>query len=232
MPPHPLALFSLKPLNDHAHEVVTHPCNKHLVSILPDGTPALDIGFNIVSHPHNTLATLGRNDTDIFVEGSSISRLQCSFEINLVSKVVMLYDRSNSRTTQVYGDNSTPFEPGRRRRVVVQEGLNTIFGMGGGQCDLVKFQIKWHLSPTDTVQANKSHEENTCIEDTPELSRTLEQDLSVISTRPDQPGRTNLRIRYLKIGDPLGSGTSGTVHKCIDTDSGKFMAVKIASRNA
>lgn len=128
---HPQALFSLKPINDRARNVIRHPGNSHLRSSLSDGELVLDVGLtsNIRSQSRNTLATLGRNDTDIIVEESSIGRVQCSFEINLDSRVIMLYDRSNSQTTQVFGDDSTPFEYGRLRRIVVQKGLNTIIGM-------------------------------------------------------------------------------------------------------
>jgi hypothetical protein len=87
--PHPLALFSLKPLNPRAKDVVAHPCNSHLVSTVgDDGALALDIGFHIRSKSCNTLATLGRGETDIFVEGSSIAKVQCSFEIDLDTNVV------------------------------------------------------------------------------------------------------------------------------------------------
>jgi serine/threonine protein kinase len=34
-------------------------------------------------------------------------------------------------------------------------------------------------------------------------------------------------MRYVTVGDRLGSRTYGTVYKAIDVDSGKFMAVKI-----
>jgi serine/threonine protein kinase len=37
-------------------------------------------------------------------------------------------------------------------------------------------------------------------------------------------------MRYMKVGGKLGSGQFGTVHKAIDVDSGKFMAVKILER--
>jgi hypothetical protein len=48
---YPLALFSLKPNNPRAYDVVAYPSNSHLVLILPDddGALALDIGFNICS---------------------------------------------------------------------------------------------------------------------------------------------------------------------------------------
>ncbi|PVH72172.1 hypothetical protein DL98DRAFT_596263 [Cadophora sp. DSE1049] len=156
--PHLLALFSPKPHNPRARDVVAHPCNIYLHSTLPDanGALALGVGFNIRSQSRNTLATLGRNDTDIIVEGSSIGRVQCSFEIDLDSRVVMLYDRSNAQTTQVSRDNATPFEYGRLRRVVVQKGLNTIIGMGGVGCGLVQFESIWHQGPIDTVEKVKS----------------------------------------------------------------------------
>ena len=37
-------------------------------------------------------------------------------------------------------------------------------------------------------------------------------------------------MRYVTIGDRLGSRTYGTVYKAIDVDLGKFMAVKILER--
>jgi hypothetical protein len=237
--PHPLALFSLKPNNPRAHDVVAHPSNSHLVSILPDadGALALDVGFNIRSQSRNTLATLGRSDTDIIVEGSSIGRVQCSFEIDLDSRVVMLYDRSNGQTTQVSGDNATPFEHGRLRRVVVQQGLNTVIGMGGVGCDLVQFELIWYQDPVDTVEKVKSQEGMPCSqEENPRHARTVDEAPTVLPsqrvTRIHTPGERKLRMRYEKVGDPLGSGQFGTVHKCIDADSGKFMAVKILKRPA
>ena len=75
--PHPLALFSLLPYdsNERAKAVVAHPCNSHLVSTTNDGELALDVGFHIRSKSHNTLATLGRGDTDIFMGGASIAKI-------------------------------------------------------------------------------------------------------------------------------------------------------------
>ena len=116
--PHPLALFSLVPENEWAKVVLIHPSKSHLVSALPRGERlAFDIGFHIRSKPSNTLATLGLNDTDIILEGASIARLQCSFEINLETSVIMLYDRSNGQITQAFGENATSFKYGCPHRV-------------------------------------------------------------------------------------------------------------------
>ena len=147
----------------------------------------------------------------------------------------MLYDRSNAQTTQVSGDNATPFEHGRLRRVVVQQGLNTIIGMGGVGCDLVQFELIWHQGPIDTVEKVKSQEGMSCgAEENPRLARTVDEAPTVLPsqrvTRIHTPGERKLRMRYKNIGPPLGSGQFGIVHKCIDVDSGKFMAVKILKR--
>ena len=93
-----LALFSLvpDPENNQAKDVVAYSANSYLVSILSDGILALDIGFHICSRSCNTFATLGCNDTDIILVGRSIGRVQCSFEIDLDTSVVILYNRSNS----------------------------------------------------------------------------------------------------------------------------------------
>ena len=229
---HPLALFSLKPLNARARDVVVHSSNIYLQSMSPDGKVALDVGFNIHPQSQNTLATLGRNETDIILEGSAIGRVQCSFEIDLDSKVVMLYDRSNSQTTQVFGVNATPFDYGRLRRVVVQEGLNTIVGMGGVGCDLVQFELMWHQGPVDTVKKVKTQEGMPRgAEENPRLARTVNEAPTVLPsqrvTRIHTSGERKPRMRYERVGSPLGWGQFGTVHKCVDADSGRFMAVKI-----
>jgi len=234
--PHPRALFSLEPLNDRARDVVTNPNNSHLVSALPDGVLALDIGFHIRSQSRNTLAMLGRNNADIIVQGSSIARSQCSFEIDDPDTgVVMLYDRSNSQTTQVSGGNAKPFEPGRTRRIVVANDVNTEIGMGGIACDLVRFKLRWHdLYKLGTVKNIKNQEGLICSqEENPRFARTVDEMPTVLpsqrATRLHTPGERQLRMRYAE-GYQLGSGQFGTVYKAIDVDSGKVMAVKVIKR--
>ena len=80
-----------------------------------------------MAHPIDSLPRLLA--TDIWLQPTILN--QCSFEIDLDSSDIMLYDRSNGLTAQVYGDNTAPFKYGRRRRVVVQQKLNTIIRMGG-----------------------------------------------------------------------------------------------------
>lgn len=149
--PHPLALFSLKPLNERAKNVVFNPQNKHLRSTISNGVVGLDIGFHIRSQSQSTLATLGRN-ADIIVEGSIIAKIQCAFELDLDSSLVVLHDESNSQSTQVFGDDAIPFEHPRPRRVVVGEKFNRQFGMGGVRQNLVQFELIWHQDIMKTVE--------------------------------------------------------------------------------
>lgn len=221
--PHPLALFSLRPYgSERAERLVSHPNNNHNVSTLSDGTLALDVGFHLRGNSTKTLVTLGRGvDVDIYVEGSGIARVQCSFEIDLDNGVVMLYDRSFASSTQVFGANAIPFERERdERKILVQKELNTIIGIGGERRDLVQFELVWHRDPTQTAKTIKNYDALPCGRvENPRLART------VLHT----PGQRKLKMRYVK-GEMLGSGQFGEVRKAIDVDSGKFMAVKILER--
>jgi len=235
--PHPLALFSLFPYdgNERAKRLVPHPNNNHNVSTLSDGTLALDVGFHLRGKSSKTLATLGRGvDADIYVEGSGISRVQCSFEIDLDTGVVMLYDRSFANSTQVFGENATPFERERdQRKILVQKGLNTIIGMGGERRDLVQFKLEWHQDPTQTAETIKDYDTLPCGRvENPRLARTVDEALTELpsrrETRPHTPGQRQLKMRYVEVVEgKLGSGQFGTVYKVINVDSGRFMAVKI-----
>lgn len=235
-PPNPLALFSLIPVseNERAERVVTHPDNIHHVSTLPDGAEALDVGFHIRGKSSTTLATLGRGiEADIYIEGSTISKVQCSFEINLETGVVMFYDRSHGCSSQVFGENATPFERGRSRRVLVQRRLNTIIGMGGEGRNLILFRLEWHQDPAHTAEAIKKYDAMLCGRlENPRLARTVDEAPTELpsrrETRLHTPGQRQLKKRSVAVaGGKLGSGQFGTVYKAIDVDSGKLMAVKI-----
>ena len=226
--PHPLALFSLKPCNTRAYKVVANSTNDHLASILEDGQIGLNIGHvHPTSGNPTTLATLGQTG-DIIMQEPSIARIQCSFEIDPNTNIVMLYDRSHSLSTQVFGDNATPFECGRPRKVVVQKGLNTIIGMGGEKRDIVLFKLDWHCDPAAVMEKVKARGSAT-LEVNPRLADTVL--LLRRQTRPHTTGPRQPRMRYQKMRDqPLGSGQSGHVYEAVDVDTGKLMAVKIVKR--
>lgn len=237
MPPpkrHRFTLFSLVPQNKRAEEVVADPLNQQFTSTLDDGTVVLDIGFHVRSKSCNTLATLGRGDTDIFMSGSSISKIQCSFEIDTDTNVIMFYDRSHSQTTQVFGDNAMPFEYGRVRKVVVLEGFNTLIGMGGVARNLVIFELKWYLNSAGTIKTVQDWQNASlsCVEN-PRLARTIDESDTILpsrrETRPHTSTQGQLKMRYA-ILKRIGSGSFGTVHRVVDVDSGSYMAVKILNQ--
>ncbi|KIX91998.1 uncharacterized protein Z520_12269 [Fonsecaea multimorphosa CBS 102226] len=218
-----------------AAQVLSHPENKHLISTRDDGKSAIDIGFPSRGGSPTTLATLGRDpNADIFVEGSDISRIQCSFEVDLDTGIVMFYDRSNGCTSHVFGTKVVPFEFGRARRVVVDDELNNIIGMGGERCDLILFEIKWRPDPSGRANTIKQYgaECGTRIEHA-RTART--EDAAPTEPPPHRgirlhtPRSLALKMRYVN-KERLGQGSFGEVHKAIDIDSGKLMAVKVLKR--
>ena len=242
--PHPLALFSLIPLDKKTAEgIVDHPDNRHLVSFVPGAenhvnpeeegrARGLNIGFQIGSKSSYTLATIGRCG-DITVEGSSVSRIQCSFEIHEDTKEIFLYDRSSSWTTQTFGENAVPFERDRvpRRVVMAKKKANNYFGFGGVGCNLFQFQIYWHERPSNLQEQIVSREDH------PRFTRTINDQIptALASKRTTRihtpaihtPGNQGpAKIRYYT-KEKLGKGSFGEVWKAVDADSGKLFALKL-----
>ncbi|KAJ5808878.1 hypothetical protein N7474_010147 [Penicillium riverlandense] len=226
----PHALFSLKALNEAAERVVSHPLNQHLAAKMLDGTPVLDIGFAIRSKYRHTIATLGRGEADVFIPEKCVSKVQCSFELEPTTNVIMLYDRSHGQTTQVFGKNSVPFQDGRVRKLLVQQQLNDEIGMGGIGQDHVQFKLIWHPDALATAETNDPKNANNDYEENIRLARTADEAETVLpsraQTRIHTPGPRQLQMRYFR-QDVLGSGSFGVVYKAIDIDTGRCMAVKV-----
>lgn len=233
-PRHHRTLFSLEPVNDQAKEVLADQINKSFVSTLDDGRLALGIGHIRSKRGAGTLATLGRGNTDIWIENPSISRMQCSFEMDLDSRIVMLYDKSSNSSTQVLGENATPFEYGRDRKVAVLPSIDTMIGMGGEGRDLILFRLVWHQNHIDTMKkVNDLVDLASAQEDNPRLAQTIDAADAVGAnqrvTRIHASGTQRLPIRYTELGD-LGRGRYGNVRKAVNMDTGKLMAVKTLQR--
>lgn len=232
--PDPLVLFSLHPYhqNELAKSAIAHPSNVKLASTDHSGSPVLAVGFHGRGKSSTALATLGRGpEVDIYLEGPNISKLQCSFEIDVESGVIMFFDRSDSCTSQISGQNSKPFEQGRIRKVLVQDGFNTVIALGEG-CSLYKFEMRWHQDPIKTAKMIKRY----CAFPSDRVinSRTAESVLTTPTFSPFQqktPPHTNeqqqFKIRYLPSFPELGSGQFGKVYRAVNVDTGKVMAVKI-----
>ena len=223
----PKALFSLAPINPKARAATSDARNEDRAYKIPGEEIAIAIGFDSLSRAGNsyTLATLGRgHDVDIYVGGSMISKIQCSFEMNLDTSVVMLYDRSTAQTTQVHGQNATPFQHTREppRRVVIDQELNDIITLGGAARDLVQFRVIWHQSLAEALAATDTEKRSIVpqgymeeVAYNPRVAHTLSQELetelpSRMETRTHTPKQ--MQMRYKKL-HPLGSGSFGEVFK-------------------
>lgn len=126
-----------------------------------------------------------------------------------------------------------PFQHGRPRRIVFnQPGVCIELGMGGENCQLLLFLVVWNQSWDQTaelIKGSRSMSLNpTC---NPRLARTVDEMPTRLPSRSENRLPTleerQLNIRYFSIGLPLGSGSFGTVYRCINADIGEAMAVKI-----
>ena len=221
---HPSTRFSLVPLNDRAKAATAHPNNAYIARKSDDGKIVLDIWRVLSTSGDTTLATLGRTG-DVFVEGSNISRIQCSFEVHPDTGLVMFQDRSRSHTTQVFGENVIQFAHGRPRKVVLFNDTQTIIGFGGEHQDLVQFEVKWpHEAPQREMALAEEREEN------PRQAQTIDQDNTALpsqrQTRIHASQLSEPKLRWRPAGEELGRGRSSVVFKAVNCDTGHFFAVK------
>ncbi|KAI0399140.1 kinase-like domain-containing protein [Xylaria palmicola] len=229
---HPQALFSLIPSNQRTYQVLEYSENKHLVALHDDGRAGLDVGhMHSKSGSTTTLATLGR-DGDIIVKGPSISKIQCSFEINSSTNVVMFYDRSHTQTSRVYGDDArtVPFEYPRPRKVVVQQNLNCYIGFGGEKRDQFQFELKWYQDAEATIDKAKIRGGTSLVEN-PNLAETIDEAETVVPSKRETRLHTkgepkSQKIRWAQV-NRLGTGQYGQVLKVVNVDTGNLLAVKI-----
>ncbi|KAI0968037.1 kinase-like protein [Xylaria arbuscula] len=226
-------LFSLEPIGQPATDAANDVSNQHLFN---EATKRLDIGhFRSKSGEITTLATLGRNG-DVVMRGGRIAKIQASFETDPETGIIMFYDRSFSHTSQVSGDNATPFEFGRPRKVVVKHKYNTIIGMGGVGCDLFQFRLVWkNLMPLEAMEIAKNRA-SFPFNPNPDLARTIEDDADTILpsqrvTRIHTSGPQQPKMRYATLGT-LGCGNYGVVKRVVNMDTGKLIAMKILKQPA
>ena len=235
--PRPLGvLFSLQPVTEGARQAVSHPSNNHLVSVLNDGQHVLDIGhIQPISDDKAIVATIGRNG-DVVVANAQVGRIQCAFEINLESKVIMFSDRSFDQSSQVFGQGAVPFVEGRTRTVVVQQGINSIIGMGGTEQKLIMFKLIWHDSNPEITRQRVSRRQGGVLRANPRHSLAPLGDLS-FSTYNGRDDTDNFSLmlkqpeKRIIQGAQIGKGAFGTVYKATDIDTGRLMAVKKIQRH-
>ena len=231
--PHQDTFFLLVPTNKKARDVVQDQDNSHLVSLSPENLACFDIGFHIDSQTSpGTLANFGRNNCDITLRPTSISRLHCSFEVDLDTGVVMFHDFSPSHKTMVSGDPGRNFKKGRLpRKILVHSGFNEKISMGGTNRNLIEFELQWIAKEEKIKRIIKIHIQNQKVKITnPRKARTHDTTETVLHSTlmtPDQAFQESSQTgpRYLK-RELLGSGSFGSVWRVIDIDSGQLMAMK------
>ena len=242
--PDPEALFWLIPLNLLAENVVRDPRNSDHVALQGE-TPAFDVGFHVNPKRRHTLITLGRGShADITVKGRSISRSQCSFEIDdLSTGIVRLWDRSDDKTTHIVDDASDllaqdssigcmQFQPGTDRRIVVRPRFNEKFEFGDENGEPVQFRLHWikKSDPTivETINNRVIHLEDSQSARTHQIDSEDEKWVPSRNSRHDSkiatPGRAS-KLRYIE-EQLIDRGGYAKVFKAIDVDSGKFVAIK------
>lgn len=227
-PPHPFALFTLIPLNDTARAISKDANNSHLTRhVYRDDSntteTGLQVGFHINSGSKSILATLGRDNADIVTAGPHFSRIQCSFEVNETTNVIMLRDRSSAGTTRFHGPSALPFMPGQgQRRIIVDPDTNLHLGFGGSRADMAQFRLSWHMPATPISNCLQFRTSNPRKDPTIDCLETIPatQRVTRFQTPHDQA-----RIRYIDKGI-IGRGTFGTVYQTVDVDTGMVMAMK------
>lgn len=230
---HPL--FYLYPLSTAAEEAVNDPSNKRFRDLDKNGSPRLVVGLHSSKSSPNTLLTMGR-EGDIQLNHAFISRIQCSFEANYSTGLTMFYDRSHSQTCKVFGHDCTPFLSGRVRKVVVHDYLNSHIGMGGSDCELITFRIKWAGSLKFEKRVEKTRKHVVGYRGFERYQPALTIDYRGSSTHPmgePEPVMSKLSkrtVRWEKI-ETLGKGAYGKAYKVFDIDLGTIMAVKIMRKS-
>ncbi|OAG35078.1 hypothetical protein AYO21_10751 [Fonsecaea monophora] len=221
--PHPSAVFSLVPMNSRAKAVLDHPSNSHLISVVhnPDN-PLNNLGINVGPHINSSsqyaLATLGRRGTDITLEGATISRTHCSFDINQEFGTILLYDRSTAQATNFFGEDRQSFEKGQIRRVVVAPEVNTLLGIGGHDGQQLLFKLLWHKEVINWKDMLKIQSQNSCDTRTVPSSRC--------PTSLNTPTAPSYTYRHVKL-HKIGTETFGDVWQAVETDTGMLKAVKV-----
>lgn len=225
-------LFSLRGYNSKGTAVVTDSNNRHFLSE-SNGDPVLEIRYDHQSKSPDTLLTIGRLG-DVRVDNRLISRIQCSFEIDQKTGIIMLYDRSTSGSTQVHSEGSNCMKmktDNHVRRVLVNGNINTVIGMGGTYSDNVMFELLWNYNTLQamSIMQHRStiplHRQNPCHA----LTVAAETEAPSRITRMHTPSYVaKSETRYSIVGE-IAAGTSGNVKKVVDVDLGDVYAMKIIS---
>ncbi|OAA56157.1 Protein kinase-like domain protein [Niveomyces insectorum RCEF 264] len=194
--------FYLVPENTAAENIVDNPANRKFVQTTPEGERALHLSFPDLRNPK---ITLGRANCHITIPDNhgtaGIHKLHCYFRYSLDTGAVVLCDKSQNNSTQVFDTDQDLIVPlsQAERSVVVTQSFNRKIFIGNKKH--YRFKMVWNSDPIRFFLSGYPR-------------------FGPQRTSPDPS-----KARYL-LGDFLGSGGFAAVWKAADVRSGKAMAVK------
>lgn len=236
--PHSQTIFHLIPVKDsvRALETLLHPDNEPFVSYCENanrtnngiGEYGLEIGYHISARPRpQVMVEVGR-DADLILPGSTISKVHFSFEVHPESRQIVFYDRSRLRNTKIDPDGFRT--DGDFRQVVLRPGIAYTISAGGERADQYIFDLVWPKESANVLEeTKKGYQMAEARAQNPRWARTVEEGpmelLSWYNTRLHTPTIGAVQ-RTAEVEQRLGEGSYGIVHKGVDLDSGRLVAIK------
>ncbi|KAI1407364.1 kinase-like domain-containing protein [Hypoxylon sp. FL1857] len=218
---HHLALLSLRPKNSQAQKVLTD----HGSIVGRDGFhgSVLDIGHFRSQSGQHVLASIGRSRaTDIRINLSFISRLQCWFSIDHGSRQIALHDGSNTRTTKFIDDKGTDLLSTPQRKLILSGRENGTI-LIGNRHNCVMFELVWLKTAEQIppwIRNRRNASPGRGFINSPHAETVQENNLAIVP-----PSRRSDSIVHTKWG-VIGSGSFGEVFKAMGKN-GEIMAVKV-----
>ncbi|KAG5977504.1 hypothetical protein E4U55_006747 [Claviceps digitariae] len=129
--------FCLVDIEPEAADIIRRPKNTHLLFQLRDGRLALRINFGTLHYTGISVATMGRSkDATVYVGRAGTSKIQCCFELDHETNMIMFYDRSSTETTTISGEYEV------WHSAFMRPPFNYLISMGR-RGDEAIFQVLW-----------------------------------------------------------------------------------------
>lgn len=232
-------LFSLKPGNITASEIVNLDSNRHLV---PRGEQVLDIGHyrsEAERDEARCIATIGR-DGDIVVppEWTTVSRVHCAFVVGAARRCITFVDKSSNASCQAYGGegNTQELLSSSSRQVDSSAGLCKfeIRIDGFNEPKTAEFDVVWHYPASGLISALQAWR-RVALPRRPKLAVTqiwpvreehTKKQHSVVVAAGYQASAGDI-AKFVLGGTPIGRGAFGAVFKARHPTSNMVVAVKV-----
>lgn len=232
-PAHTDTLFHLEPADHFTSGVLSHHNNGRLVSLSPQGEPALEIGYHVhqIARGGQVLARLGRGrSADLVLDDQKISETHIAFEVHPVSHAILLcISARNSSSVTIQPNKVLRTDDGFRQFVLIpgQEYTISIQALAG----ILKFHLRWRLDLSSIARAVDAgfQAAETRVVITQFAKTHVDEDNDIGSWYNTRLSSSRLEngVRNVQLRKVLGVGAFGNVHEGLDLDSGHLVAVKI-----